>query len=453
MPTPHATPAPRFTRERVLSLAPAAAALATLAWIGLRGLVHPVSLLLLLAWMSTGFVLTLLHAPAAVYALFPLAMFLYVDAPLQPFDLVLATLAGILVLPWLSRRKPPELRLNPIEWSYLLFLVCLLTTFAVPHTLRPLIGVAKTYALGLVAYEVARHAVRRFGRPVMLWGMVVMGTALVAMLILRHGDSGVAASQIMNRRTTLTQMSWGSSNYVAAVLVALLPAALALFRTHAIPEWQRRASMLTFAGMLVGLLYTTSRGGFLLGVIVLLGVSRRAWRSPVRLVLGGAIAAGIVLLTPLGTGMIERFSDPQEVFSIAARWAVWEAALQRGLLNLPFGIGHGQSRTFGDELGSIDAHNFPLTIFSEGGPLALAAWLLLMGAVWVRGRRLQRVLATEATGRSLSLLATLGFLNSLFEPTFSGHLYHTIFWWGVGTLDADPVEPPDDPGAAAPTSG
>jgi hypothetical protein len=51
---------------------------------------------------------------------------------------------------------------------------------------------------------------------------------------------------------------------------------------------------------------------------------------------------------------------------------------------------------------------------------------------------LSRTPGAEAAGRSLVLLVTLAFLNSLFEPTFSGNLYFTLFWWIVGVLDADP---------------
>jgi hypothetical protein len=368
--------------------------------------------------------------------LFPISTLLYVDAPVQPFDLLLITLCAVSVLPFLSRPAWRSLRAGGIVRAYSLFLLCLLTTLAAPFSTTRLIAVCKLYFVGLLCYTVARHAAGRLGRPPLLWGLVVFAVATDAMLILRHVVSGVGPGQIMSHRTLLTDLSWGTSNYVAAVLVVLLPAALFFLASIDAGRFSQRLATAAFAIQLVGVLYTTSRGGFLLAIAALLYAMRRTWMVPWKLLLGAAAALGIVLLTPLGVGMLGRFSDPQGMFSIAARWAVWDAAWERGVTNLPFGIGHGQGLVYGDQLGDIDPHNFPLTLFSEGGPLALLSWLALMAVVWNRGRVLALRPETQAAGRSLALLTVLAFANCLFEPTFPGYLYQTLFWWSVGVYDA-----------------
>lgn len=430
-----------LARQRIVPFLPAAVAVATCTWVGIHGLVHPLSLALCAAWGASLLLMACLRAPIVLFALFPLTMLWFVDAPVEPFDLALVTLATVSVLPILSRPACPILRPRGIALWYSLFLLCLLTTLAAPFNATRLIAVTKMYVIGLVAYGVARYGASRFGRRPLVWGLVLFAGATDAMLILRHAASGVGAGQIMSRRTLLTDLSWGTSNYVAAVLVALLPTALYLLRSPDAGRNSRRLGVAAFATQLAGVLYTTSRGGFLLALGTLLYAMRGTWKVPWKLVLGSAAALAMVLFTPLGVGILGRFSDPQGIFSIAARWAVWGAAWERGVTNLPFGIGHGQGLVHGDKLGDIDPHNFPLTLFSEGGPLALLLWLTLMAAVWRRGRALAGSPGTRAAGQSLALLAVLAFLNSLFEPTFPGYFYHTLFWWSVGVFDAAGPEP------------
>jgi hypothetical protein len=173
----------------------------------------------------------------------------------------------------------------------------------------------------------------------------------------------------------------------------------------------------------------------LLGLLAVLNVLKGTWRARGRLIAAAVGLLALVLLTPAGTVVLQRFQDPQGIYSVGARWEVWKAAWERGISHLPLGVGHGQGRIQGDELADIDPHNFLLTLFSEGGPLALAAWLLLLYSVWQRGRLLSQTPGGENAAQSLRLLVVLGFLNSLFEPTFSGSLYYTLFWWSVGVLD------------------
>ena len=59
-----------------------------------------------------------------------------------------------------------------------------------------------------------------------------------------------------------------------------------------------------------------------------------------------------------------------------------------------------------------------------------------MAALWQKSRALSRRPETTNAGDALRAVVVLAGLNSLFEPTFPGGLYQTLFWWLAGTFYA-----------------
>ena len=119
---------------------------------------------------------------------------------------------------------------------------------------------------------------------------------------------------------------------------------------------------------------------------------------------------------------------------------MWAATWQRGMAHLPLGVGTGQGVIQHDLLAWMDPHNYPLTLFSESGPLAVVGWVALIVVVMRTTGRARARLGVDAT-RVLHATVALGFLNSMFEPTFTGNLYFLLFWWLIGTLEAGAVRP------------
>jgi O-antigen ligase len=265
------------------------------------------------------------------------------------------------------------------------------------------------------------------------------------MLMMRVAQSGVPSFKGTMLRTYLTRLTWGSSNYVSAVLVLCMPAIVLAIRLTPRGSGRHWTSVGTLIASLVTPLLTVSRGGFLLSAAYLLSLAARVRRSLAAI---GALAGvallgtGILMLTPFGRGLALRFTDASSMNSVIARVLIWEAAWKRGLAHLPFGVGAGQGPLTKDALNITGPHNFLLELFSELGVPALILWLWMFATLWSVGRRLRTRPDTRFAGQAMIGTLVLAFFNMLFEPTLSGNLYHLLFWWligifyGSGPLDA-----------------
>jgi O-antigen ligase/polysaccharide polymerase Wzy-like membrane protein len=414
--------------------------LAGLFSIGQLGLMHPLSLLFMAVGAISGAWVLIRVAPVVFFWLVPISMAIYWKMWFQPYDLLIPALAVLMVLDRWSTLRWRELRLPAVEVRFLLFLACLLTTLLGPFSAERLIFIAKIYTMGFLAHEVARHAVRPYGRRSLVIGPIVFLLTTSMQLFHRFGQSGIPSFNAMSHRSDLTDLSWGLSNFVAAVMVICLPAVAYFLQTARNPI-ERIAGWSMIAASVGALFLTTSRGGLVLGAGFLASLAVRAQRAVIAIVMLVILLAAIAL-TPFGQQVITRFSDAQGMLSAVARFGIWGAAWNRFVHNLPFGVGHGQGLIQDDRLAAIDPHEFLLTLLSEGGVLALAAWLWLLQGVWSDGTRLARDPATRIAGRSLQATVVLGFLNALFEPTFPGSIYFVLFWWMAGIFRGTPERSP-----------
>lgn len=423
---------------------PVAAVVGLLFCISQLGPVHPLSLLILALVGGFLAVQTARLAPVAFFWLVPLSMSVYWKLWVQPYDLLIIGLAGLMLLDRLSTFRWRGVHLPTVEWRFLLFLGCLATTFLAPYSLSRLLVTAKVYTMGLVAHEVARYAVPRFGRRALLIGPALFICTICASLVLLSREKAIPSFQALGHRNALTDLDWGNSNYVAAVVVVCLPGLMYLL-LEAQRSFEKIASRVMIGISVWTLFLTTSRGGFLLGAGYLASRAVRARQALVAVAGFAALLTGIAF-TPFGERILGRFTDPQGMFSVAARFSVWGGAWERFSQNMPFGIGHGQGWIRNDRMGAIDPHQFLLTLLSEGGIPALVLWLWLLAALWSDGGRLARE-GEKLVGSLLRATVVLGFFNSLFEPTFPGSLYFVLFWWLAGIFRG--VEGAPDPSSDA----
>jgi O-antigen ligase len=414
---------------------PMAATLVLVALVGLRGPRDPLTLV---AWTVAVLVLApvvMTRAPVTVFWLVPLSMLVFFAAPVQPYDLVLMSLGALILIRRVGtadRRMP----LDRVEIAYLIFLASMGTTLLQPFDLRRLLLAVKLYLFGLLAFEIARRGARWFGRTALLMGpLAFAGITVVMLAIVSHRTSSVT-SVLLKHRANLTDLSWGSTNYVAAVLVLVLPGVLYLARDSHSGRLPRRLGAVGVAMVLAGLVLSTSRGGLLLGVAYLALATVGARRGLVAMGAGIAGLAIVLRFTPLGQAVVSRFTDPFELMSVAIRLDIWRAAFERGMAHLPFGVGYGQGFLQMDKLAEYDPHDFYLTLFSEGGPLGLVFWPALIVTLWSAGGNLMTKEPDRAAGQALRHMIVLALINASFEPTFSGELYHVLFWWMAGCFEA-----------------
>jgi hypothetical protein len=428
-------------------LAPAIVATAAVVLFATLGPLHPLSLVFFGGLFLAFVALSLARAPVLLFWLVPLSMVFFVDHWIEPNDvlLVMLVVAGLLS----TRVHWREIRLEPVELRILLFIAALGTTFFVPFVWRRLLYAVKLSVFGLLAFEVARFAARRYGRAAIAWGSVLFAAVSAAMLFQHGFEMGLSALMKNDLRGTTSALPWGRSNYVAAVLVLCLPASLFLVRSSSRDRLHRGLALVTLIASVGAILITTSRGGLILSGVFLLGTGLRLRRGGWVALIGAGAVLGILLATPLGQFLVERFTSPHGIDSAAARPIIWGWAFQRGVTHLPFGVGAGQGIMQLDRLGNAEPHNYYLTLFSEGGPLALALWLWIMAALWQKSRGLSRRPETERAGDALRGVVILAGLNSLFEPTFPAGLYNTLFWWLAGTFyaaDGAAAASPEEPG-------
>jgi hypothetical protein len=425
-------PAPFGTSHAALRVAPVVLVGVAVSVIGLRGLADPITWLLLAPCLLGLLAYLLVVAPLAVFLLVPLGMCWYTPLPLLPYEGLVFVLAGIMGLSALAANPSRKWVLQPVEGRYLLFLLAMLPGIPSMLSMFRFGSSIKHYSVGILGFEVARHAARRFGRPAMLAGPIGLMLITISMLALRMAELGVPSFKGIVLRTYLTRLTWGTSNYVAAVLVLCLPAAVLLIRESPARSHLRTLGVVALAGTLASMFFTLSRGGFLLCMLYLLSLVRSGPRAR-WLTLGGALLLTLaVTATPLGKLVVSRFTNTDSLASVYGRIRIWQAAWHRGVTHLPFGVGTGQNVIQTDELGKIDTHNFLLSLFAENGPLGVVLWLSCIVALWQAARRLVACSKTTPAGEAIQATVVLALLNSMFEPTLTSSLYNLLFWWLIG---------------------
>lgn len=379
-------------------------------------------------------------APLLLLWAVPLSMSVFLYTPVLHYEILVVVLGVSLVI---ANREGAGARApgwDPIERAFLIFLVSTFISVLVVSSLWRFGGTWKIHVVGLLGFEVARRGARRYGREAMLWGPALFMLVTAIMLMSRVSTSGIPGFRSIQERSFLSELPWGQSNYVAAVTVLCTPAMLLLTRLSPPRSVRQTLAYGILALSLGAMLVTSSRGGFVLSTAYLLTQSVRLRRSSLpalgMLLVGGAT----LMLSPFGQATLERFTNWQSTHSILFRFAMWAATWQRGMNHLPLGVGTGQGIIQHDLLAWMDPHNYLLTLFSESGPLAVVGWVALIVVVIRTTGRARARLGEDAT-RVLHATVALGFLNSMFEPTFTGNLYFLLFWWLVGTLEAGNIRP------------
>jgi O-antigen ligase len=198
-----------------------------------------------------------------------------------------------------------------------------------------------------------------------------------------------------------------------------------------------------FALLLLGVIATNSRGGYL-ALIVVLGLVA-LWNFNPRVLLVGGIVVGSVLFRVSDVHW-DRLSsvrfDLEQQGTGGQRLAAWGAGANMLAANPLFGIGVGEfsdsfvkyatpkqkSRAGGDRLHQrINAHNTVVQIGAETGLLGLGVWLLLIAMSCrdiARALRLCRGDPGLRELRYLVLAIGIGFAGYFVEALFSNNAYY-----------------------------
>ncbi len=425
-----------------VTLTTAAALMAVVSGAMLPGKSAAVSALVVLA--SAGIVLgAACWFPPVVFALTPAVCIFNTRHGFFPFDLVVLGIAAYALLDALWRR---DLRLPGPRALHVAFLAVIasgLITLFMAREFSSFGGALKRVVVGYLGAAVVFRFADRERWPWFALSIPVTGVAVSLLVIRAYAGRGFLVHRAYELRTVYSNVGWGTSNYVGAVLSLALLGSVILLVLSSRP-WVRIASAISLLPMGVCMALLVSRGTFVAVALGLAGLfllvrGRHRWAI---LVLG-ALGAALITRLPVFKVVWLRFTAESQSFSYFARLVHWKLAFARFLTHPLFGVGLGQGRFQPDALADRDPHNYFLSVASETGALGLLAWTALLvvffRTAWTaaRGDR-----GHVAWALSLGVFLAVAVLHSCYEPTFTGANYFFLLFWIAAILHraSDPLE-------------
>lgn len=372
----------------------------------------------------------LLRVPQALVVLVPACLPSPMMAYTYTWEVLLFILAALVFLDGWRRRLTDVHTLSELECWLLVFTAwCLVSALWSPDLRTYLIG-ARRVLLGFATCWLALRLPRVATRGWFDAGLVGAAISLSLAALVRQVSSGMSGAEALLRRPEATNLGWGTANFIATLLLLLIPPLLAMGLQGRVASrlggWagaliaatvqmmiaSRAAVILFFAGTLA---QVTHRRG-----------KRRGWTVVAVIAVLSALIA-----SPMGSGLYERFTSLREFGSMTIRiWYVREG-WRRMVEHFPFGMGLGQGYANADKLQGIDPHNFWLVVGGDHGLPGLVLWAGVLVLLWRATGRLLRTPEWVERGRALRIAMALAHLHTLVEPTFQGTQYPFVFLWLV----------------------
>ena len=298
----------------------------------------------------------------------------------------------------------------------------------------------KVVVVALLAYSIARK------RAPSVLSLTALGAVVGGMLLYDYATIFSASHNDITQLSSLKNMIGtvlGRSNYVASILLLLIPIGLAGVLIYR--RWKRVACLAFSAAMLGGLMATMSRGAiaalivsFLFSVPLLIRIGFN-WKHAAALV---TILVMVLFLLP--TTLIQ-----EDVALISYRWnnpdlgrkelllASWDAFEQNPVLGVgPGQVGYAITQRVSvptDDEQYMHAHNIVLDALAENGAVGGLIFLSMIAAVLFS--------AWKAATQSSSPLTVFLFiavcaavLHEMVESSFPGEQFAVVFWVVAGII-------------------
>lgn len=352
--------------------------------------------------------------------------------------LILSALSAML---WFARGDKTVLR-EPLIRSYIAFIV--LMAFAVPLAVNTYWAYKSTETLTLFLLAAVLPATTVLVQPSRLrkfFQLWIVFHVLVTLSSLKSGGRGSGSFLI-------------DENDLALALGMAIPYAFFLSQSPTNKLWVKLFYLFGAGALVLGVIMTASRGGFV-GLVGCLGIILLLAKHKLRnLMLVLVIGVGVWIWVPSSYyAEIESINDPTDS-TRQDRLYMWERAWEMyldypmagvGAGNFPWRIYEYQTRTpdFDPDRtrarGGRVAHSLYFTLISELGSIGTVLFVVM---IFIVVRKLFRVMkaksdnpATQVTLTELSLLAkamvaSLG--TYLFSGLFISVLYYPHFWYLIG---------------------
>ena len=285
----------------------------------------------------------------------------------------------------------------------------------------------------------SRSDLQRATYGLVVWGAVVGLLLVVSFFSGWSADLGPEASYEVKDEVGI---GLGRSNYVAAILILVLPVSISTIFSHR--GLQRILLALSSGLMGFGLLITMSKGAFLslaVGLICSVPLMRRQGIRLRQAVIFLIIISSFFVLIP---GDLLHSNIDMLVYRLASpdldRVDLWNVAWQAFTNHPLLGVGPSAIYLYNQQfaIAVADTHNFVLQQLAELGVIGATPFFLMLGTFLRRGYKLCIPFASDDPLRFLPVGLFAGMLSTLMhglvEPTFPGQQYAVVFWVCMGLL-------------------
>ena len=372
-----------------------------------------------------------------VAALAPTILLGQVEAAVWYFDAVPITLGAIAVVLTLARGDRDEWNLTTAGWLSLAWLA--VPWIAVPFTVvssSSFLGAYKIQVLFVLLFHALRRIIPREHSHLLLFAFPLVGVIGTLQLLAKTQGLGALLFARMGFRNFYSRLPWGQSDFISAVLEFSICGTILLLVLVRSP-WVRLLLVGAIVLILQGFLILFSRAGVIgLGLfmfVVALGFGgRKGW-----LVVAGTVAAALVGLTTMGGQVTAaRFTDPNELGSVAYRLVLWAIAWTRFIGHPWTGIGMNQGKYQHDLQGGEWSSNFLLDVVTETGiPGGIVFVLILVGIFVVASRIVPvgftgspRPIRAITIGTLVQILAHGAVETTINGPPMSVLLVYLLAW-------------------------
>jgi O-antigen ligase len=365
------------------------------------------------------------------------------------FDITLIVLVSFLIFCSLFGTFTFNFSDKRLLWLSVAFVLAQLITllFNLKDVQRGLLAV-KVFTFGYLSYLLCISLIKRYDDlQRIIFSLVVWGATVGVLLIYHYlmDWSSIIGQQASYVTKSEIGISMGRSNYLAALLVPLLPIAIAAL--FSVRRMQKIIVAMCVGLIVIGLAITMSKGAFgalLVGFFCALPL---IFKAGFRLRHAAVCVAVLFFLLCLGELLapdLLAFNYEMVAFRVAqpdfTRIDLWKTAWEVFLRHPFLGIGPNAIYIYNYQfvVDDLYTHNFILNSLAEMGLFGSLPFFLIVGILMRRSYRLCVSTITNprvkhlTVGLFVSLLATL--LHGLVEPTFQGQQYAVIFWTCVALI-------------------
>ncbi|HPG41671.1 MAG TPA: O-antigen ligase family protein [bacterium] len=329
--------------------------------------------------------------------------------------------------------------LTKFEKFFLLYLIsCILANFGSVDVLR---GFAyfRGYLFCFLLFVFSLKYIDTFEKIEKLFWMFMIWGIFLSLIIIHHVFS--QGNLLITIATKNIHLNWGSSNYLAAFYVLIIPMGISVLFTKTLPVVQKTILITSIIIMISALFLTASRGGVVAlaaGIFFLL-FRYRNWKAFTAFLFFIIIVGIVIYLNPSAKFIWEGLAGFQSSSSVFSRIGTWYEAIRIIKEHPVFGVGLGNMHYFVQNYyikltGNFEllkAHNLFLELLVETGFLGFVFYNILLYNVYKiilknNNRFNNPFHHSLAWGIFAGISATL--VHSLVEPTILSYSFGLFFW-------------------------